>query len=180
MRGMGGVRGADLVGLWATGRRRQFEVLGRCEAVTAMPWMPVAFAELLADVREIPGDKSNPRILEYLATTTLGGDGVGDDTAWCSAFVNFCLRMARVAGTNSAAARSWLAWGQASDPRVGSVCVLWRGSLDGWQGHVGFVLGWNGGAVHLLGGNQGDRVSVQSFPIGRVLGYREPKLVEVV
>ena len=147
--------------------------------MSAYPWMDFAFSELLADVREIPGARHNPRILEYLASVKLGGDGVGDDTAWCSAFVNWCFRIGRTVGTNNAAARSWLGWGQEAPPQVGAVCVLWRGSLDGWQGHVGFVLGWNGGAVHLLGGNQGDRVSVQSFPIARVLGYREPKLVEV-
>jgi uncharacterized protein (TIGR02594 family) len=139
----------------------------------ALAHMEFAFTELLGDVREIPGAQHNPRILEYLATTSVGPSG-GDETSWCSAYVNWSLRMARVVGTNSAAARSWLQWGRKAEPQVGAVCVLWRGSPTDWRGHVGFVLGWNGGAVHLLGGNQGDRVSVQSFPTARVLEYRMP------
>ena len=141
------------------------------DAVSALPWMDYAVAELLANVREIPGQAHNPRILEYLRATSLGDSG-GDETAWCSAFANFCMRMARIEGTNSAAARSWVHWGVESPQRVGAVCVLWRGSQFGALGHVGFVVGGNSGAVHLLGGNQGDKVSVQSFPTTRVVGYR--------
>ena len=140
-----------------------------------LPWMLPAFAELLADVREVPGPGSNARVLEYLGATSLGHDVAGgDETPWCSAFANWAMRIGRVVGTNSAAARSWVEWGVASPQRVGAVCVLWRGSQFGALGHVGFVLGGNSGAVHLLAGNQGDRVSVASFPSTRVLGYRMP------
>jgi len=136
-----------------------------------MPWMEFAFGELLADVREVPGPGSNIRILEYLATTNTPALG-GDSTSWCSAYTNFCLRMARIVGTNSAAARSWLKWGVPCEPRVGAIGVLWRESQSSWKGHVGFVVGANAGAIHLLGGNQGDRVSIASFPITMLLGCR--------
>lgn len=141
--------------------------------MTALPWLDAAYAELVAGVREVSGPHHNLRILEYLRATSLGDAG-GDETPWCSAFANWSMRIGRVVGTNSAAARSWLRWGVPSEPRVGAVCVLWRGSATSALGHVGFVVGHSGGAVHLLGGNQGDRVSVASFPVARVLGYRMP------
>jgi lysozyme family protein len=59
-------------------------------------------------------------------------------------------------------------------PRLGCLAVLWRGDPTGPEGHVGFFLGADASGVHLLGGNQGDRVSVEVFPRGRVLGYRWP------
>lgn len=143
--------------------------------MTALPWLDAAYTELVAGVREIAGPHHNLRILEYLRATTIG-DGGGDEVPWCSAFVNFCCRIARVNGTGSAMARSWRTWGFACEPpRIGAVVVLWRGAVDSPQGHVGFYLGSNGGSVTLLGGNQSNRVSVQSFPIGRVLAYRWPK-----
>jgi len=51
--------------------------------------------------------------------------------------------------------------------------VLWRGSPSGTKGHVGFYLESAGrGKFTMLGGNQGDRVSNETFPTSRVLGYR--------
>jgi uncharacterized protein (TIGR02594 family) len=143
--------------------------------LTAIPWLDAAYTELVAGVREISGPHHNLRILEYLNATTLGDAG-GDETPWCSAFVNFCCRVGRVSSTGSAAARSWLSYGFPlhDEPRLGCITVLWRGDPHGALGHVGFYLGDNGGAVHLLGGNQGNRVSVQSFPRTRVLAYRWP------
>lgn len=141
---------------------------------TALPWLTTAFGELVAGVAEVPGSDSNLRILEYLRATSLG-DGGGDETPWCSAFVNWCFLINGIPRTRSAAARSWLDWGVKSKPTLGAVTVLWRREETSPLGHVGFLIGWNGGAVHLLAGNQGNKVSVASFPIGRVLGYRMPK-----
>jgi uncharacterized protein (TIGR02594 family) len=139
------------------------------------PWMRVALGEI--DVRELPGRRHNPRILEYHRTTGLSAEN--DETSWCSAFVNWCLRQAGIAGTDSAAARSWLNWGDPLEqPRRGAIAVLWRVKPQGWQGHVGFLdrIGHIDGRGHvwLLGGNQGDRVSIASFPLTRLLGYRWP------
>jgi hypothetical protein len=39
-------------------------------------------------------------------------------------------------------------------------------------GHVGFFGGFNDHSVMVLGGNQGDTVSLRPFPIERVLGFR--------
>ena len=51
------------------------------------------------------------------------------------------------------------------------VVILKRGT-NPVQGHVGFFAGLQGDRVHLLGGNQGDTVSISSFPVSDVLGVR--------
>ncbi len=133
--------------------------------------MRVAWGEL--GIAEAPGPADNPRIVEYhQATTLLAQD---DEVAWCSAFVNWCMVSAGLAGTEKANARSWLDWGSPVDPRyapVGSVVVLWRESFDSWKGHVGFLVGQSSRRVALLGGNQADRVCVRDYPADRVLGAR--------
>jgi hypothetical protein len=53
------------------------------------------------------------------------------------------------------------------------VAVLQRGA-DSSQGHVAFWIGAKGDRVLLLGGNQGNAVSVAAYPVFRVLGYRWP------
>jgi uncharacterized protein (TIGR02594 family) len=116
------------------------------------PWISFARGEL--GQRDYPGPLYNPRVLEYLNTT--GQQGNSDETSWCSAFVNWCMTQAGKRGTNNAAARSWLGFGQAlSSPRPGCVVILWRESPSSWKGHVGFFDGWDvGNRVRLLAGNQ--------------------------
>jgi uncharacterized protein (TIGR02594 family) len=132
-------------------------------------WLRIARGEL--GVREVDGEGNNKRILEYHAATSLRA--TSDAVSWCSSFVGWCMREAGVPRTDSAAARSWLSWGHALDvPRVGCVVVLRRGA--GWQGHVGFWLGEKAGRVTLLGGNQLNAVSIQSYDAAKILGYRWP------
>lgn len=131
----------------------------------------IAVRELLVGVKEIRGaGLHNARILEYHGATGLGASD--DETPWCSSFVNWCLRTAQVVGTNSASARSFMLWGKRALPKPGCIAVLWRGHRDSSSGHVGFYLGGADGRVFLLGGNQGDAVSVAPFPASRVLDYR--------
>ena len=72
-------------------------------------------------------------------------------------------------------ARSYLRWGAVLDEgRFGAVAVLSRGS-DPAAGHVGFLVGETDRHVVLLGGNQGDAVSVAAFAKTRLLGLRWPQ-----
>ena len=64
-----------------------------------------------------------------------------------------------------------------ANAKLGAVAVLSRGSDPG-QGHVGFVVGAAKDQLFLLGGNQKDAVTVQSFPMGRLLGLRWPSTAE--
>ena len=131
------------------------------------PWMDIATSQL--GVAEIPGPKSNPQIDAYLAGVGLHS---GDETAWCSAFVNWCLRNAGYAVTGKANARSWEGYGITLDkPCYGCGVVLWRGNPKSWQGHVGF---WIREPLWLIGGNQNNSVCGAPYELRRVLRYFWP------
>jgi len=134
-------------------------------------WLEIAWAE--RGQREIAGKADNARILAYYRDA--GHPEVAhDETAWCAAFVGACLVRAGERGTGSLMARSYLGWGERLDaPRVGAVGVLPRGD-DPTAGHVGFVVGAQAADVLLLAGNQGDAVSVATYPRTRFLGFRWP------
>lgn len=95
-------------------------------------------------------------------------------TAWCAAFLNSTLAQAGLEGTDSLAARSFMGWGSpVSDPQRGDVAVFSRGAPGSGQGHVGFFEGYNpDGTIRVLGGNQGDAVSIASFSPDQLLGFR--------
>ncbi len=134
------------------------------------PWLPIALAE--QGVKEYPGDGDNPRIIEYLQSTTLEAPMQhNDETAWCSAFVNWCMERAGYEGTDSAWAKSWLNWGKAiQKPQRGCVVVFTRQG----GGHVGFYMGETQTAINVLGGNQSDEVNQSSRPKANLLGFRLP------
>jgi uncharacterized protein (TIGR02594 family) len=135
------------------------------------PWMPVALAE--AGVRCQPPGSSNPRITAYHAGTNIAG--YDDKAAWCSSFVQWCLGQVGIAGTGSALARSWLAWGEPlAQPRPGCIVVLSRDDPSSWTGHVGFYLRHQGERIVLWGGNQLDCVCENDYAAATLLGYRWP------
>ena len=134
-------------------------------------WLAAAWAEFGA--REVAGPGSQAAVLGYFNET--GHGEIHDDaTPWCAAFVGAMLKRAGVSNTGSLMARSYLAWGEPLDAaRLGAVVVLSRGD-DASAGHVGLCVGSAKKRVFLLGGNQGDAVSVGAFDAARVLGYRWP------
>ena len=138
---------------------------------TQTPWLHIAIDDLAAGVHEAKG--FDDRIAEAQRLVGLTPD---DETPWCSAYANLAMKNAGIVGSMKPNARSWLSWGQElRAAEIGAVTVLWRGSPEGWLGHVAFYLGHNGpGEVILLGGNQADAVSVECFPLTRVLGFRWP------
>lgn len=147
--------------------------------------LDVARAELASNVAEVPGERSNPRIVLYHGTTS--GPPASDGVAWCSSFVNFCVEQAGLRGTDSKWAMSWhtSGWGTAvtDAPQVGDIVVFERreGSAAGKQlgGHVGFWLRSSADKITLLGGNQGNRVSITDYPIGGLLGGNHYRLLSI-
>jgi uncharacterized protein (TIGR02594 family) len=139
--------------------------------MTQPRWLELAWADL--GVAETPGPDHNARVVTYYADA--GHPQVeNDETAWCAAFVGACLERAGIPGTRSLLARSYLAWGEPLNAfRYGAVAVLSR-TADPALGHVGFLVGETAEAVVLLGGNQGDRVSVAAFARSRLLALRWP------
>lgn len=123
---------------------------------------------------EIQGAEHNARIVEYHSATSLGASD--DETPWCASFVNWVLKQCDYTGTNSAAARSFTRWGVKSELELGAIVVLKRGTKS-WQGHVGFYYSGDAEYVMLLGGNQGDAVSLQQFKRSDIIAVRKPKAI---
>ena len=141
---------------------------------------PFDLAQRFVGIKEAPGSGSNPQVLAFLRLDHSWP--AGDDVPWCSAFVNYIAWLLRLPRSKDLAARSWLTVGIPVDldhAEVGDVVVLKRGDGDqpgpeviNAPGHVGFFASRPGSKVYLLGGNQGDSVSVAGFDAARVLGVR--------
>lgn len=115
---------------------------------------------------------SNKRVLEYFAK--VGHSWVKDDaTAWCAAFVGFCLEMVGIKSTRALNARSYLTWGKSTViPKIGDLVVFWRISPSSSFGHVAFYIKREGNYLWVLSGNQSDKVCIEKYPLSQVLGYR--------
>ena len=118
------------------------------------------------------GSSHNPQILKYFRD--IGHEWVKDDeTAWCAAYLNWCLQRAGLPHTGKLNARSFLKYGdETTKPILGDLAVLWRISPTSAYGHVGFYLAEQKNYIFLLGGNQSNSVTVSAFPKSQVLGYR--------
>ncbi len=137
----------------------------RCEIINA------ALSEI--GVVEQSGKELNtPEILEYFKE--IGHSWVKtDETAWCSAFVNYVAKTAGYEYSGKLDARSWLKVGVDTEvPEIGDVVVLWRTDPDSWKGHVGFFIKQEGDTIWILGGNQGNQVKISKYPKSRLLSYR--------
>jgi uncharacterized protein (TIGR02594 family) len=122
-------------------------------------------------LREIPGTEHNPVILNWLYK--LKAWWRDDETPWCGLFVASCFNeLGYPIARTWMRARAWLDWGIVLHfPTVGCVVVFERQG----GGHVGFVVGRDvDNNLMVLGGNQGNKVSIAPFSLDRVLGYRWP------
>lgn len=142
--------------------------------VTVPGYLLHALSEL--QTAEIPGEKDNPRIVRYWNEAKISPAVNDDETAWCAAFVGAMLFRDGVEGTRKPNAKSYALWGHEwAGMGLGAVVVLHRsGNAPKWQGHVGFCVGMNASNVYVLGGNQGNKVSIAAFPRSRVMTIRQP------
>jgi uncharacterized protein (TIGR02594 family) len=123
-------------------------------------------------IKGIAGAAHNPEVQKYFKDS--GFKWVTDDeTAWCAAFINWCLAKAGLHTSNSLGARSFLKYGVSTDaPRLGDLVVFWRIKPTGPYGHVGFFVAERAEGIYVLGGNQSNQVNITLFPKSQVLGYR--------
>lgn len=107
------------------------------------------------------------------------GKTLGDPAKlpWCGDFVETCIRLALPSepfpgalGENPYWARNWVFLGDQIQPAYG--CVLVFGRQGG--GHVGFAVGEDDSAFHVLGGNQSNAVTIARIAKTRLLGARWP------
>lgn len=100
--------------------------------------------------------RANPLIVGFFSmTNTLPSQG--DQTAWCAAFVNFCLYAAGKPTKFSALSGAFRSYGDnTSTPKPGDLVVFQKPGVDGRKGfgHVGFFLSRSGSNILVLGGNQ--------------------------
>ena len=133
---------------------------------------PIDFAFTQYGVKEIPGAEHSPSILRYFRE--IGFEGIRDDeTAWCSAFVNWCAMKAGYERTGKLLARSWLDKGTKVDvPLFGDVIVFWRHVQNSKWGHVAFYVNHDDNFYYVMGGNQGDMAKISAYPVEQFLGAR--------
>lgn len=135
-------------------------------------WLEIARTDI--GIAEIAGPKANPRIMQYYRAA--GANWAKDDAVpWCGAAMAAWVSIAGFpVPAESARARAWLDWGVPMEqPKPGAITVLKRGA-DEAAGHVCLFLEDRGDRILVLGGNQGDAVSITSFPKRDVIGYRWP------
>jgi uncharacterized protein (TIGR02594 family) len=129
----------------------------------ATPWINVA--ERMKGLRE-----TNQALKDFLKSD---GGTVGDPSRipWCGDFVATCIAIAlpeEALPSNPYGAINWLKFGKPVTPKRGAVLIFWRGSPNGWQGHVGFYVGEDATHYHVLGGNQSDMVNVSRIAKNRL------------
>lgn len=164
------VRRSD--GLEGFASQKYLLAIGAVEPGDRFPWMPIARGEV--GVSRFVGAADNPRIAEFLKSTTLDAPfAKQDETPWCSGFVNWCVEKAGIAGTDSAVARSWLNWGKKTDDPVEGCVVVYKRSQG--RGHVGFFISQSGSKIQTLGGNQSDAVTIAPQSKSDLLGFRVPR-----
>ena len=138
-------------------------------------WLKAARKKL--GTREASGSANSPAILAWakrLGTKVLGIIYNADSVPWCGVFVAYCLKEDGVEPAGIAVrATSWSTWGQAlRAERLAPGAVMTFERPGG--GHVGFYVGEDAEAYHILGGNQGDAVTIARIAKYRCVARRWP------
>lgn len=141
-------------------------------ATSALPWI----GEMLT-VFGLHEKRDKARLAAWLKSD---GKTLGDPTAlpWCGDAVETAIKKALpkepfpgAVGENPYFARNWQTFGRACGLVYGCLAVFERGPQSG---HVGFLVGQDSDEVFVLGGNQGDSVSVVAIAKSRILATRWP------
>ena len=139
--------------------------------MTDLPWMVEA-----KKVMGLHETRDHATLAKWLKSD---GKTLGDPSKlpWCGDFVDTAIELALPdeprpgkLGENPYWALNWLLFGKACNPAYGAVVAFERPG----GGHVGFLVGQDEKRFYVLGGNQGDTVSVTPIDRGRARGYRWP------
>lgn len=114
----------------------------------------------LYGIKEIPGPESNSVIIGWAKNLKnwISSWYVNDDTPWCGLFIaELCRRAGLPVVKEPLRALAWGDWGRAV-PRPMLADLL--GFKREGGGHVGIYIGEDAAAYYVLGGNQGNAVSI--------------------
>lgn len=130
-------------------------------------------AETHKGLTEVRGPKHNNVIVGWLEK--LGAWWRDDETPWCGVFVAHCMASAGLPyPTFYMRAKAWSEYGSLlRRDRLAPGAILVFDRAGG--GHVGFYVGEDAGHYFVLGGNQGNAVSVMKLGKTRLLASRWPK-----
>ncbi|XWN33734.1 MAG: TIGR02594 family protein [Devosia sp.] len=139
-----------------------------------VPWLDYLVHHI--GLKEIPGPKHNPTIVEWgrIAKVSWWNN---DDDAWCAIAVNGALVNAGYPSTRSALARSFTRYGtRLQRPVRGAIVVFPRGP-NPLYGHVGIVEAVHAdGTITVVNGNVRNEVRRSTFRVDAILpdGIRWP------
>jgi uncharacterized protein (TIGR02594 family) len=149
-------------------------IILKSAASSAPVWLQIALSQL--SQKEISGIEHNQQILHYIYS--IEPDAIylsqGDELPWASSFVNWTIERAKMVGTDSDNAHSWLDWGKAIEkPRPGAIAVF-KLEQHPAKAYVGIFLAETANYVIVVGGDMGNAVRVVSQKKADLLGYRWP------
>lgn len=139
-----------------------------------MKHMKLAFSQY--GIKEIVGVKHNPEVVKYFQDLGFDASKLTDETAWCSAYVNWVARLSGLDYSQKLNARSWIEVGvevDKDDIDYGHLVVFWRVSKTSWKGHVGFYVAEDQDNIFVLGGNQSNQVCIKPYAKTRLLTIRD-------
>lgn len=123
-------------------------------------------------VAEYPGPKSNPEIAKFFDLAPDWLDQDDSTTAWCGLFRGYVGHVTMTGlPREHYRARRWMEWGEAvtlAQAVRGDTVITQRSGGH----HVALFDRMEGHVVYLLGGNQGNKVSIAAFSSGVIIGVR--------
>lgn len=128
-------------------------------------------AVALLGTKEKAGPGDNPTIIGWARELGISNYSA-DSIPWCGLFTAVvCARASWPPVHQPLWARNWANFGaRTQEAALGDVLVFERGT----GGHVGFYIAEDDEAFHVLGGNQGDAVSIVRIAKTRLLAARRP------
>lgn len=130
----------------------------------------------LYGIKEVPGrGKSNPTIIGWAKELgqKVGMDYKEDDDPWCGLATGIAaFRAGQIPPAICVRAKEWAKFGIPAEggPKLGDVLVFTR---EG-GGHVGLYIGEDATRYYVLGGNQGNMVSIAPIDKKRLFAARRP------
>ena len=130
----------------------------------------------LYGTKEIVGPKHNPVIMGWAKELGITYY-TNDEIPWCGLFAAIVIKRAdRIPVKDPLRALSWANFGVKVDsPMLGDILTFKR---DG-GGHVGLYCGENASVYYVLGGNQGNAVSIVPIAKSRLFQARRPEYISM-